>query len=45
MDKYDPKSTYTIVGKIKGNIGTDSFGNFTFNMSPYIPFKVVEAYK
>ncbi len=45
VDQYDPKATYTIVAKIKGNNGTDSYGNFTFNLSPYVPFKVVESDK
>ena len=45
VDKYNPKATYTIVAKVKGDKGTDSYGNFTFNLSPYIPFKVVESDK
>lgn len=45
VDKYNSKATYTIVAKVKGDKGTDSYGNFTFNLSPYIPFKVVESDK
>ena len=45
VDKYDPQATYTIVAKVKGQNGTDSYGNFTFNLSPYVPFKVVESDK
>lgn len=42
VDKYNPKATYTVRAEIAGKGGTDSYGNFTFNLSPYKPFTVVE---
>lgn len=42
LDKYKPKAKYTIRAEVKGNGGTESSGNFTFNLSPYKPFTVVE---
>ena len=32
-----------IKAEVRGAGGTDSNGNFTFNLSPYKPFTVVEA--
>lgn len=45
LDKYNPKAKYTIRAEVKGNGGTESSGNFTFNLSPYKPFTVVEPRK
>lgn len=45
LDQYKPGAKYTIRAEVKGHEGTDSFGNFTFNLSPYEPFKVVESRK
>ncbi|MFI3315637.1 MAG: beta-N-acetylhexosaminidase [Rikenellaceae bacterium] len=42
VEKYNPKSKYTIQVTFKGDKGTDSYGNVTFNLSPYVPFSVVE---
>lgn len=42
LDQYKPGVKYTLRAEVKGNGGTDSFGNFTFNLSPYQPFTVVE---
>jgi len=42
VDHYHPESEYTIRALIRGNKGTDSYGNFTFNLSPYKPFGRVE---
>ena len=39
---YNPKAKYTIRAKIKGDKGSDSYGNITFNLSPYKPFTAVE---
>lgn len=42
VDAYNPKLKYTVRAYVKGQNGTDSSGNFTFNLSPYKPFSVVE---
>lgn len=42
VDNYNPKAKYTLRAHVKGQNGTDSNGNFTFNLSPYEPFTVVE---
>ena len=42
VDNYNPKAKYTVRAHVKGQNGTDSNGNFTFNLSPYEPFSVVE---
>lgn len=44
VDNYNPKATYTIRAEVAGKDGTDSYGNFTFNLSPYIPFAVTEPH-
>lgn len=44
IDKYDPSAKYTLRAEVKGHKGTDSFGNITFNLSPYKAFSVVEPY-
>lgn len=43
LDKYKSGAKYTLRAEVKGNGGTKSSGNFTFNLSPYKPFTVVEA--
>lgn len=43
IDQYNPKAKYMIKAEVRGAGGTDSNGNFTFNLSPYKPFTVVEA--
>lgn len=43
VEKYKKRATYTLRAKIKGQGGSDSAGNVTFNLSPYKPFTVVEA--
>ena len=42
VKNYNPKAKYTLRAKIKGENGTDSYGNVTFNLSPYKPFTVIE---
>ncbi|ODM52383.1 beta-N-acetylglucosaminidase [Elizabethkingia meningoseptica] len=40
---YNPNAKYTVRAKVRGAGGTDSKGNFTFNLSPYKPFTNVES--
>lgn len=42
VENYKAGAKYSIRAKIKGDKGTDSQGNFTFNLCPYTPFVVVE---
>ncbi len=42
VDGYKPSAKYTLRALVKGKDGVDSYGNFTFNLSPYKPFTVVE---
>lgn len=42
VDNYNPKAKYTLRAEVAGKEGTDSFGNFTFNLSPYKPFTKAE---
>ncbi len=39
---YKPNAKYTLRAKIEGKSGTDSYGNITFNLSPYKPFTVTK---
>lgn len=43
VDDYKPSSKYTVRAVVKGKDGTDSYGNLTFNLSPYKPFTVIES--
>ncbi|MCC8145739.1 MAG: beta-N-acetylhexosaminidase [Bacteroidales bacterium] len=40
VDNYNPTAVYTVRAEVAGTSGTDSYGNFTFNLSPYKPFTV-----
>ncbi|MBF0647392.1 beta-N-acetylhexosaminidase [Dysgonomonas sp. GY75] len=42
VDTYNPNAKYTLRAEVAGKGGTDSYGNFTFNLSPYKPFTVIE---
>lgn len=42
VKEYNPEATYTVKAKVRGVNGTDSKGNFTFNLKPSEPFMVVE---
>lgn len=42
VKQYNPKAKYTVRAKVRSVGGTDSNGNFTFNLSPYQPFTVAE---
>ncbi len=42
IDKYNKRAKYTIRATVRGHKGVDSYGNFTFNLSPYTPFERVE---
>ncbi|RBQ10146.1 beta-N-acetylglucosaminidase [Pedobacter miscanthi] len=35
LNNYNPKAKYTLRASVKGINGTDSNGNFTYNLSPY----------
>jgi hexosaminidase len=45
VDNYNAESKYTVRATVRGKNGTDSFGNFTFNLSPYKPFSIIEPHK
>ncbi|MFD2036946.1 beta-N-acetylhexosaminidase [Belliella marina] len=38
VENYNPKAKYTLRIEVKGTDGINSFGNVTFNLSPYEPF-------
>jgi len=42
LNEYDPKAKYEIRAEIKGINGTDSNGNFTYNLSPFDRLNVAE---
>lgn len=42
VKQYNPNAKYTIRAQVRSVGGTDSNGNFTFNLSPYQPFTVAE---
>ncbi len=42
VESYKPEAKYTIRAQVKGVEGTDSYGNVTFNLSPYKPFTVTK---
>ena len=42
VTEYNPKAKYTLRAVIKGDKGSDSYGNITFNLSPYKPFTEIE---
>lgn len=44
VDKYNPKATYIVKAEVSGKGGSDSYGNFTFNLSPYKAFTVIEPH-
>lgn len=44
VNNYNPEATYTIRAEVAGEKSSDSSGNFTFNLSPYVPFVVTEPH-
>lgn len=44
VEHYNPHAVYTLRAEVKGQGGTDSYGNFTFNQTPFLPFTVVEPH-
>ncbi|MBD8390474.1 beta-N-acetylhexosaminidase [Dysgonomonas sp. BGC7] len=42
VDSYNANSKYTVKAEISGYNGTNTYGNFTFSLSPYQPFIVTE---
>ncbi|MFC1565148.1 beta-N-acetylhexosaminidase [candidate division KSB1 bacterium] len=45
VDSYNAKAKYTLRATVRGKDATDSYGNFTFNLSPYKPFSIIEPHK
>nr|WP_262910939.1 beta-N-acetylhexosaminidase [Sphingobacterium sp. SRCM116780] len=43
VKNYNPHSKYTVMAKVRSVGGTNSYGNFTFNLSPYQPFTIAES--
>ncbi|MGE8292735.1 MAG: hypothetical protein ACN6ON_13690, partial [Sphingobacterium sp.] len=39
---YNPNAKYEIKARVRGAGGVDSKGNFTFNLSPTLPFNKTE---
>lgn len=42
IKNYNPKAKYEIKARVRGAGGIDSRGNFTFNLSPSLPFERIE---
>ena len=42
VKKYNPAARYTLRAIVSGYVGTDSYGNVIFSLSPYVPFSAVE---
>jgi hexosaminidase len=42
LNNYNPKAKYTLRASVKGINGTDSYGNSTYNLSPFDRLNVVE---
>ena len=42
VDNYKPTAKYSLKATVKGKGGTDSYGNFTFNLCPYEHFSILE---
>lgn len=42
IKNYNPKAKYEIKARVRGEGGIDSRGNFTFNLSPSLPFERIE---
>lgn len=42
IKNYNPKAKYEIKARVRGVGGIDSRGNFTFNLSPSLPFERIE---
>ncbi|GAA4197154.1 beta-N-acetylhexosaminidase [Pedobacter jeongneungensis] len=42
LNNYNPKAKYTLRASVKGINGTDSKGNFTYNLSPFDRLNVIE---
>lgn len=42
LDNHKPKAKYTLRASVKGIGGTDSNGNFTYNLSPFDRLNVIE---
>lgn len=44
LEQYNPQAKYTLRAEVQGKDGTDSSGNFTFNLSPFQPFTTVQPW-
>jgi hexosaminidase len=42
LNNYNPKAKYTLRASVKGISGTDSNGNFTYNLSPFDRLNAIE---
>lgn len=43
VKQYKPEKRYALRAEVSGYQGTESYGNVTFNLTPYNPFTVIEA--
>ncbi|SDD73704.1 beta-N-acetylhexosaminidase [Pedobacter soli] len=43
LNRYNPKAKYELRAEVKGIKGTESYGNFTYNLSPADRLNVVES--